>query len=126
MQKLRKVASEMTDYIRKAVDLADGWQTTRLGDQSIVVFVPHPEPKPKPHGELLRIGLLTDPHVKDALAAQLVRQVDANELFEVSIRRNFTSTVAYEDDFWVNKSISESPDRTMNTIHAIVDSKVLE
>ena len=60
-----------TEVIRKAVELA-GWQTTRLGNQSVQVFVPHGEGGEHP---LLSIGQLDYQWVLDALAAQLVRQV---------------------------------------------------
>ena len=72
------------DCIRKGVELADGWQTTRMGDQRVKVFAPHGGGGEHP---LRDIGYLTDQWVLDALASQLLRQANA----EVS-RGKFTST----------------------------------
>lgn len=102
----------MTDneYIRKAVELADGWEVTDTGDiiSPIAAYV----------GEPMHQCFL------DALAAQLVRQVDAlpepirvlaDRSCECGAGRSFTVV-----------GTRHSNDRTMNTIKAIVDSEVLK
>lgn len=98
------------DYIRKAVELA-GWSTTRLGNQRVAVFIPSDECD---KGMLLRIGYLDQPHILDALAAQLVRQVDQALC---ALDWGQLSKPFYKEN---------GPDRTMNTIKATVDSKVLK
>ena len=116
----------MTDYIRKAVELADGWDTTRMGNQRIKVFAPHGEGGEHP---LTDIGYIDQQHVIDALAAQLVRQVDAlNSDVNVFIYRKLTEVGNPTNccGVWPVLGESEGPDRTMNTIRAIVDSGVLE
>ncbi len=99
------------DYIRKAVELADGFEW----NNAQTVKTP--------------VGLLflhTNEMFKDALAAQLVRQVDA------SGRADFYSVPdaaevqwEYENSDELDTSYIKGPDRTMNTIRAIVDSGVL-
>ncbi len=101
-------------YIRKAVELADGFSI--LNDDVVGELVDHIE------------GLMSldSPLVADGLAAQLVRQVDTTDygitfdgdMGKVSVwgSTGFTPSV---------KSSSYGPDRTMNTIKVIVDSDVL-
>ena len=101
------------NILKKAVELADGWGLTHDG----FVFGPQ------------IVGTHVDrmgQPAKDALAAQLVRQVDAlpcGEL-EVWVRRNI-AWVEHEDG---SRPISryDGIDRTENTITAVVESKVLE
>ena len=63
---------------------------------------------------------------RDALAAQLARQVDATERFAVWAFPAGVEVVE-DSDNWVGRvSYSEGDNRTMNTIKAIVDSGVLE
>ncbi len=116
--------SEMTDkdYIRAAVDLI-GWFFTFVGEHECVS-----SPVSTPDGEspITFIGATTEQHVLDAIAAELVRQVDSTdygitfdgEMCEVSVwgSEKFTPIV---------KSSSYGPDRTMNTIKVVVDSGVL-
>ncbi len=101
------------DYIRKAVELAGRWFITkelrnsvdsgiRCMDVDYPWFISADDLRGRPSG----------PGV-DALAAQLVRQVDE--------RPNAPGGGAWADCFCFFP-----PDRTMNTIKAIVDSKVLE
>ena len=97
MGKIRSMNEQ--DYIKAAVELADGW-TYHDGDCS--------------HEETERwfIGCKLPQVWLDALAAQLVRQVDAIDGEKI------------HNDFI---QIGVGPkDRTMNTIKAIVDSKVLK
>ena len=71
----------------------------------------------------------TERRYHDALAAQLVRQVDAIENFELLIRRDVTQLInVYSEAFEMDEMIEYSGGhgRTMNTIRAIVDSGVLE
>ena len=101
------------EYIRKAVDLAYGWEW-RIEDEGDVIK----GPDRSWYSEAFSQG------ARDALAAQLVRQVDAlgNDAAFVSMRdkvvvTNYLSTEGQADE--------RSPDRTMNAIKAIVDSGVL-
>lgn len=101
------------NYIRKAVELADGWIAYDNSFLGGCYFAPHSYDRvPQP--------------VLDALAAQLVRQVDAlpfeqegKTYFEVNNIRAHLCTDITETE-------AEGSDRTMNTIKSIVDSKVLE
>lgn len=108
------------DYIKVAVELADGWRATAGGCQS-------------PSG---RYCWIEDPDQEtvDALAAQLVRQVDAlpidadgNEPAMVELDHG--EVRVYNFDIpppAANVTAVCGPDRTLNTIKAIVDSGVLE
>lgn len=102
----------MTDYIKKAVELAEGW-----GFPSESQFLPGSPPiAESPSGYMGAIE--ATPELLDALAAQLVRQVDA--LGDLKL------VVSDDAAYFTNiKIISIGPDRTMNTIKAIVDSGVL-
>jgi hypothetical protein len=88
----------VTDLIRKAVSLADGWRET------VLPFI--------------------DQRKLDALAAQLVRQVDATDDYYVIVKHDFAAVrgrgpcVKHVED--------DDADRTLNTINAIVESGVLE
>ena len=105
----------MTNYIRKGVELADGWDIDEFWIYSSDYDYKHNTDFP-----------LSD-IFKDALAAQLVRQVDAldskfifvNGLGDVSIHSN-------KFDIDPNPFYAKGDDRTMNTIKAIVDSGVLK
>ena len=109
------------DYIRHAAELAK-W----TGKDECGVYVQLPEAP---------ISLYLDdlenhapPWFKDALAAQLVRQVDALPgLFVYSWPER--SSVVVEGRNLNNPETTrgscDGPDRTMNTIKAIVDSGVL-
>jgi len=111
------------NYIKAAVELADGfgyddckihdWDYVRLPDDSTAMH------------DLGGPWFRTTYHpALDALAAQLVRQVDALDRFSIII---------YEEETLIgdvmrieNIARGYSPDdRTMNTIKAIVDSGVL-
>ena len=112
----------MTDnkYIREAVELADGWEwkhsiqgtVVRWNIDNSLQMMQWPE-------DNLPIW------IKDALAAQLVRQVDSQRSWQ------------FDSDIWGAAQITNrpqirasvrviGPDRTMNSIKAIVDSKVLK
>ena len=103
-----------SDIIRKAVELAEGW----------LIDADH-------HGEYIVVaGIWNCPldeglpqHDKDALAAQLVRQVDATHLYDIIVYADEVE-IFESDDMFLNAS--EGPDRTMNTLRAIVESEVLD
>ena len=104
----------MTDYIRKAVELADGFHVDSSGC--------HRTP---------RDNCVEHQVYMDALAAQLVRQICAISKYDVIISKDGTEVfsgghvkgIEYDIE---TISMSRSDDMTMNTIKAIVDSKVLE
>jgi len=114
------------DYIRKAVELAEGWEfdedgsfglvlTTNDGNKFRVFGTYHMDP--------LQAAL-------DALAAQLVRQVDdlaEYDFTSYSEHCEVETDVTNEDGgrMWNTHTSTEGEDRTMNTIKAIVDSGVL-
>ena len=104
------------DYIRKAVELADGWNEGPQGLAGGPVMESRSGYK----------GSFREQELLDALAAQLVRQVEGREQQSLWV---FTDHSVV--DFWVggaaeNRGYAEGPDRTMNTIKAIVDSGVLK
>ena len=107
----------MTDYIKRVVELADGFdihyaRVLRVLTNHGTFYVDYDEQ-----------------FFLDALAAQLVRQVDAIENFELLIRRDVTQLInVYSEAFEMDEMIEYSGGhgRTMNTIRAIVDSGVLE
>ena len=86
-------------YIRKAVELADGWDYYADDDH--------------------------DQGWLDMLAAQLVRQVDALDGFNFVSGQDCYSYVWRACDDKAEMA-SYGPDRTMNTIKAIVASGVLD
>ena len=111
-----------TDYIRAAVDLADGWRV--FGGMDIEgwdYIAPHQQDD-KRLSEITQVDL-------DTLAAQLVRQVDALDGFFVDSDEYGTAKVWAKESGLGMGRIAKSNDgdkgRTMNTIKAIVDSKVL-
>ncbi len=74
-----------------------------------------------------------DQYDLDALVAQLVRQVDATPISDKrpfhrhSVIERPLSTIIYSKDGYENGiGTSEPNSRTMNTLKAVVDSKVLE
>ena len=101
----------MTDTIKKAVELADGWELT--GE---IVYPPWT------HASVAMHCSNPSTIIMDALAAQLVRQVDALEHCEIltSPRQSYVIRHAKIE------SNAEGPDRTENTVNCIVDSRVLE
>jgi hypothetical protein len=96
------------DYIRKAVELADGWDLFQ--DVDCLYIDVDGRTFEEDHQLIL-----------DALAAQLVRQVDAQgeEVWVCSTEVEIT-------DMQDRLILIEGPDRTLNTIKAIVESGVLE
>ena len=105
----------MSDLIRKAVELADGWRNIRGTDVHYVQ---------SPFTGLCGLGRLSQGE-KDALAAQLVRQVDALkiQLFESG---GVGQALVWKSNHLIDKTEVRGPDRTLNTIKAIVESGVLE
>jgi len=88
------------NYIRQAVELADGFDPSPLQNQQPFL---------------------------DALAAQLTRQVDAISYYECVSHPIYTR-ITQLDDVGLPKHewYGKGPDRTMNTIRAIIDSGVLK
>jgi hypothetical protein len=101
------------DYIRKAVELADGWGLVIQKGDAFAIFPPNTRPI-QCHFRFVR----------DALAAQLVRQVDATQ-YEVCIAPSYTEVGDFSEDGEECLAVEDGSDRTMNTIKAIVDSGVL-
>lgn len=102
------------DTIRKAVELANGWRIVRTSD---IIYVQ------SPFTGLCRLKELSRGE-KDALAAQLVRQVKSPyAVYQYPIGASVVS-----DDVEDAREIAKivGPDRTMNTIKVIVDSEVLK
>ncbi len=100
----------MTDY-KRAVELADGFEL---------------------RGHMVMANGRTDMWLdnpsqmhKDALAAQLVRQVDAAGGYAVVVKAASTAIFGANDPP-IFKHVSYANDRTDNTINAILESKVLE
>jgi len=103
------------DCIKAAAELADGaWTLAKDGR----IFTPNGR-----HYESDRLPQ----YLQDALAAQLVRQVDA--LDELSVITESGCSIVHDvsrrDGYGVGTANHEGLDRTMNTIKAIVDSGVL-
>lgn len=101
----------MTDLIKRAVELADGWSVH--GGWGTTALQEH-----------------TNQKALDALAAQLVRQVDATDNYwvqsddeQVAVLPKWCDPDTHDtpDAFF-----EEGPDRTMNTIKAIVESGILD
>lgn len=113
------------DIISKAVELADGWEwSERDNDRCFSRHFGEPGSLEYKHDfvafhfdckEDVKFGL-------DALAAQLVRQVDAIADFRVD------SFFDYVEVAQRGRSLGRcgGPDRTMNTLRAIVESGVLD
>ncbi len=107
----------MDNYIRKAVLLADCFDIDEdhyvfeLYVDGSVHYAAGSDPSETPQFFL------------DALAAQLVRQVDALESFAFNLYIDCARVV----DRYTGVALAEieGPDRTMNTLKAIIDSNVL-
>ena len=108
----------MTDYIRKGVELADGFEVYNSSGLDRIYQAEWATHQCYPAIDNCHQWAL------DALAAQLVRQVDA--LGRVSLTVGPNATQVLFGDLSSQNQLSKSVDRTMNTIKAIVDSKVLE
>ena len=96
------------EYIRKATEMADGFTLSPSGLYRT------------PRGHPVEAQVLAD-----ALAAQLVRQMD--ELILYRVQSEPTGTFIHHEG--TGERILDSclaGNRTMNTIKAIIDSKVLE
>ena len=104
------------NYIRKAGELGDGWTICDGKYESLSALMAETVDGYRFY--------LADHILLDYLAAQLVRQVDAlgDDAAFVSLR----DKVVVTNYLSVNGQADErGDDRTMNTIKAIVDSKVL-
>ena len=110
------------DYIRRAVELADGWSWSTIYDDHVCILN-----EGNPYGWHTR----ADQIIKDALAAQLVRQVCVMPEYDVIISKDGTEVFSGGHVKGIEYDIktiamARGNDITMNTIKAIVDSGVLE
>lgn len=107
----------MTDneYIKAAVELADGWRLT--GRSSTFFYCPTRDGRPL--AEIHQIHL-------DALAAQLVRQIDSKGIDAGIVFSSFGNVMVFDRKSKRAETFSDNPDRTMNTLKCIVDSGVLK
>ena len=103
----------MTDIIRQAVELADRWEHAD-GNVYLANGTFIDESTDADFDNMDQILL-------DALAAQLVRQVDGIDGIEVIAQFKEVTLWAYDSVIGEGKG----PDRTLNTITAIVESGVL-
>jgi len=105
--------------LREAVGYADGWQTTRLGNQRIKVFAPHGEGGESP---LTDIGYIDQQHVLAALASQLISQIDAMDDYWVCVGDDRVIIQHETEDFVVGLIQKERPyNRDENSIQACVE-----
>ncbi len=104
-----------SEHIRKAVELADGWT---MASSSVV----------QPPTKHLAMSIHNpSTWILDALAAQLVRQVDALDSNLIAFGSASTGqAMVYRDALAGDVVIVDEGDRTMNTIKAIIESKALE
>jgi hypothetical protein len=102
----------MSDLIKRAVELADGWEL--VGE---VVYPPFR------HRSVAMHTYNPSTPIMDALAAQLVRQVDARDCCNIIVDYGYARLYDAET---LSDVQGTGPDRTMNTIKAIVESDVLE
>ena len=100
------------EYIKAGVGLADGWLER---DEFII--------GPSPLMDYYTPEGIAQP-ILDALAAQLVRQVDALTDYGFLTDESRAAGI-YHCGSGSNCVIADSEDRTLNTIKAIVDSGVL-
>ncbi len=95
----------MTDYIQEAVELANGWS---MVDELDLITAPF---------GVVQAAESIGQGYKDALAAQLVRQIDATDYWVEA-----TSHFADVRGIGISRKWRhEGQDRTMNTIKCIVD-----
>ena len=107
-----------TDVIRKAVELADG---IGVSDSGCVWIIP----AAREYDDISYVANYLSHDLPqwlfDVIAAQLVRQVDA---LECSVETTADESFVF-DPYGAQLGAEDGPDRTMNTIKAIVDSGVL-
>jgi len=112
------------ELIKKAVTLADGWTYEADPENGDYFYIQVTLDSGNAYNIL---GCsISDPFQPslDALAAQLVRQVDALDNKGVEAWPGYTAVVEMLGDLPAI-GYAESSDRTVNTIKAIVDSGVL-
>lgn len=111
------------DYLREGIELAKGWDITHIfAGEDVAAY----NPKGKKHPEISFVLQYPNQSGKAILAAQLVRQVDNMHEFQV-VSYKYTSYVECcgVDPRPVIAQVSYRG-RSMNTIRAVVDSKVLK
>ena len=107
------------EYIKAAVELADGWRLS--DDAEPIIYLTNDTNDDYDGMSFMSWSYPT--WMLDALAAQLVRQVDVlNYLVMVVASKEGTSIVQPDVTFY-NPGCNDG--RTINTIKAIVDSEVL-
>lgn len=117
------------DYIRQAVELADGWE---FDSNHAIDWIDVRDAR----GDIKFTTAIGDDiqETLDALAAQLVRQVDALESLSFPVADTWVDTEHKQTGVYRERfgelsperlGIASGDDRTMNTIKAIVDSGVL-
>ena len=111
-----------SETLRKAVELVSWLESDDEGEYLQIPKTPH-------SAYLDEMDAPVYQYLWDALAAQLVRQVDALDEFDV-VAAGKSILVRRTDNYgnkWIaGNGFAEGNDRTENTITAIVDSKVLE
>ena len=113
----------MDDYIKKAVELADGWRLSN--DKEPLIYLDD--------GTSDGISFMSWSYPQfmlDALAAQLVRQINVLDDYAIHIEpgKTILCGVTYTDKGFKSHhtiGVIEGEDPTMSTIKAIVDSGVL-
>ena len=105
------------DYIKEAVELADGWGWVIYPNGSLTLLIND--------GEFIEDDPSISPYdmpkiLKAALAEQLTDQVDAIHPEMLTVWSDLTRLRSGTDKFF-----SDGRGRSMNTIKAIVDSRVL-
>jgi len=110
-------------YIRKAVELADGWSIDNYENDDADYDYLHNAGGMEWHLNQDPMWVHDIPEMFiDALAAQLVRQVDAlDEPMGITVQVNYTTFMDGQ-----NTKVVGGGDRTMNTLKAIVDVGVLQ
>jgi len=96
------------EYIRDAVKLADGWsfKTEFIGCS--------------PSGNTFSISFMAEQEMLDALVAQLISQVDETDY---RVRVSYDETIIYH--MGELYAFHKGDDRSMNSLKAILDSRVL-
>ncbi len=117
----------VSDYIRRAVELAR-WQTIRLGNQRVCVFIPTDDSK-----TVHQIGYLDQQYVFDVLAAHLRKQAqsDPHIVFKISVvdSASYVEMIIYnpngDEEADPLLFVANETDEAMAFLKVIVDSEVL-
>ncbi len=111
------------DYLREAIKFLD-YEITEANDDGFFFVFPLETKNGQTYTRHVHCSWQW---VKDALAAQLVRQIDQRKVASVYIVPEMTEVQwEYESSDTLDSATSRGPDRNMNTIKAIVDSGVVK